>query len=150
MKCINRVRKTSLWAACNALRTLITTRLLPDLVINGTPDATMLVWLEKSCVTHTFYVTKDAQEVLEVAVDCLRTVYDAIAQVLNGPFPARATHAMQALIWSAVGGNDPKIADTWLQMLRHPLFDSAGQTNKAKIGRYVKTGIVQRLCAYDS
>jgi hypothetical protein len=150
MKCINRVRKTSLWAACNALRTLITTRLLPDLVIDGTPDATMLIWLEKSCVTYTLYVTNDAQEVHEVAVDWLRTVYDAITQVLNGPLPARATHAMQALMWSAAGGNHPKIAETWLQMLRHPLFDSAGQTNKAKIGRYVKTSIVQRFCAYDA
>ena len=120
-------------------------RLLPDLFIDGMPDPTMLHWLEKSCVTHTVYVTNDTQGIHEVGIDWLKTIYDAIVKSLNGPFSARATHAMQALIWSAAGGNDPKLAERWLQILRHPLFESAGQTNKAKIGRYVRADIVQRF-----
>jgi hypothetical protein len=94
-------------------------------------------WVEKSCVTYTLFVTSDSQETQNLSVQWLQGIYDAIAQALNGPLPPRATHATQALIWKAAGVDHTELADKMHGLLRHPLFNSAGQLNKAKISRYV-------------
>ena len=134
MKSIHRVRKVSLSVACHALGEFITERLLPNLTEENDAIST---WIEKSCVTYTLFVTSDSQDTQNLSVQWLQGTYDAIAQALNGPLPPRATHATQALIWKAAGVNYTELADKLHELLRHPLFNSAGQVNKAKISRYV-------------
>lgn len=113
----------------------ITSRLLPEAMADGNPNTEVLTWIEKACVTYTSFVTRDAQGTQQVTIDWLHMVFDATAKTLRGGFPSRATHAMQALIYKASGTGDTNMAKKWLAMLRHPVFDTAGPLNKAKIGR---------------
>lgn len=131
MRAIHRVKKASLVVACRTLEEFITERLLPDLTIDEQCEATVLTWLEKSCVTYVLFATSNSQEAEKDTNHWLQNIFAAIAQTMDGPFSPKAAHAIQALIWKAVDGGQPELCD----LLRHSLFNSAGQVNKAKIGR---------------
>ena len=144
MKSIHRVRKVSLRVACHALGDFITEQLLPSLTVDREPNDAVWIWIEKTCVTYTLLVTSDSHETQNNSIQWLKGIYDTIAGVIARPLPPRATHATQALIWKAASLKATELADTWHVLLRHPLFDSAGQMNKAKIGRYVEQTPVER------
>lgn len=136
MQSIHRVRKASVETACNALGELITVRLLPDMSAVQQTENSLPNWVEKTCVTYTLFATSDPEAARKFALSGLENALNAIAQHSNTTFSSKATHAAQTLIWKAAGAADTDTADRWCALLRHPLFDSAGQANKARIGRY--------------
>ena len=137
MKVIHRVNQASHVAACRALEDFLTSRLLPDVIDGGETDHRVLKWVEQVCVTYALLVVQGSQRAQHVTIDWLQGAYDATAAALNGTFSSKATHAIQALVYKISAPNDANVADKWLRILRHPLFNNAGQVNKAKIGRYV-------------
>ncbi|KAI7215800.1 hypothetical protein KC333_g5221 [Hortaea werneckii] len=54
---------------------------------------------------------------------------------MKAPLSAKATHAAQTLIWKNADRHGSQTAESWLRLLQHPMFDSAGLLNKAKIWR---------------
>ena len=137
MKVIHRVNQASHVAACRALEDFLTSRLLPDVIDGGEMDHQVLKRVEQVCVTYALLVVQGSQRAQHVTIDWLQGAYDATAAALNGTYSSKATHAMQALVYKIFPPNDANVADKWLRILRHPLFNNAGQVNKAKIGRYV-------------
>ena len=136
MQCIHRIRKASIEAACHGLEQLITVRLLPDSSAVRGADDPIQTWIEKSCVTYALFATSRPDTARSFAIEGLGSILDAVAQRNTiSVFSAKATHAAQTLIWKAAGSPDSEIEAGWCSLLRHPLFDSAGQGNKAKIGR---------------
>ena len=115
---------------------LIVTRLLPDASANAAAEETSRLRVEKSCVTYTLYATSDPAAAWSFAIDGLQGILDAIVQRMEDGLSAKATHAAQSLMWRVAGTAGQEIADRWFSLLRHPLFDGAGQINKARIGRY--------------
>jgi hypothetical protein len=148
MKSINRVNTASHEAACRALGDILTSRLLPDVTSGGDTDQQIFKWVEQVCVTYALYVTQNSQRTLHVTIEWLQGAYDATSQALNGTFSTKATHAIQALVYKASTTDDANIADKWLEILRHPLFNNAGQVNKTKIGRYVLSMTLQNSKAH--
>lgn len=136
MRAIHRVRKISAEVACDALGELIESRLLPDVsAASGSRDG-LQDWIEKACVTYTHFAASISDAAYDHIIDRLGSVFDAVAKQSGTTFSPRATHAIQALIWKAVGIAEHGNAEAWCSLLRHSLFDSAGQVNKARIGRY--------------
>lgn len=135
MKAVNRVNTASHLVACKALGDLLTSRLLPDIMIDGELNQEIMAWIERVCVTYALFVTKGAERADHVTVDWLQQIYDATSRAVGGMFSSKATHAIQALVYKASATKDANLAKKWLQILRNPLFDTAGQVNKAKIGR---------------
>ena len=137
MQSIHRVRHVSLEAACHAIWKLVTTRLLPDLSAASETEVIFQTWIEKACVTYTLFATSSIDATSDFVIAGLEDTLNAVVQRSNTAFSPKATHAAQALIWKAAGTADPDTGDRWCRLLRHPLFDGAGQVNKARVGRYV-------------
>ena len=137
MQTIHRARRVSAETACNAIRRLITERLLQDLTDEGDTGSSNIDYMEKACVTYTLFASTDLRE-SRAATDALRNTLDAVVQRRNNVLSPKATHAAQTLMWKAVGASDPETAEVWCTLLRHPLFEAAGQTNKARIARSEK------------
>ena len=135
MKAVRLVRRASPEVACHALKELITSRLLPDLPTDQEPANFVHDCIEKACVTYILFTTSDQGTISVSTFDGLQTALNAIAQRSNHGFSAKATHAAQTLIWKVTGSASGDVADRWCAILRHPLFESAGQMNKARIGR---------------
>ena len=91
-------------------------------------------YVETACVTMTLFVSTD-KDTDGDDVDQLDQTFDSIVQLGGNALSAKATHATQTLIWKASGMCNANLADKWCVLLRHPLFDNAGQINKARIGR---------------
>ena len=137
MKFIYRVNTASHKAACTTLGDLLTSRLLLDVTTGGGWDNQVLKWVEQICVTYALYVTRDSHRALYVTVDWLQDAYNATSHALKDIFSAKATHAIQALVYKVSATDDANIADKWLEILRHPLFKNAGPVNRTIISRYV-------------
>jgi hypothetical protein len=134
MHTIHRAHKVSIEVACSALQQLITNRLLNDLPQDGYVQNCTLEHIEKACVTYVHFASSDPRGGLST-IDGLQAVLYVVVQRSGKVISAKATHAAQTLIWKAAGAGDPKMADRWCRLLRHPVFDGAGHINKAKIAR---------------
>jgi hypothetical protein len=131
MQAVHHVQKVSSDVACQALHQLIVQRLLPD--INEAVDDNTKQWLEKACVTCTLFATGDRS--FNGIISRLGGTFDAIVQRTGKPLSPKATHAVQTLIWKTIDGSEAEVAESWCGLLKHDIFASAGQINKARIGR---------------
>ena len=136
MQAVHQVRRMNVEIACQALAELMATRLLPDLSAGEEATGAIQTYVEKACVTYTLFATSDPESARDFAISGLSSLFDAISESSYNSLSARATHAAQTLIWKATGAADCESADKWCNLLRHPLFHSAGKVNKARIGRY--------------
>lgn len=133
IQAIHRTKKWDNQIACDLIAALVQNRLLPDLRTSGDVKESDRDRLEKACVTYVLFAVGSAEVV--PAAEALQALLHSMSQDAHITLSAKAVHAMQTLIWKASGSDDPLATDAWLQVLRHPAFDAAGQSNKAKIGR---------------
>lgn len=131
---IHRVRKHSAQIACEALAAFIRDRLIPIFAAGGNVSDDDQIRLEKACVTFVLFSVNSKEDLVAAAIGSLQYLLDRLTQTIGNLLSAQAVHAMQTLIWKACG-SDMSTTDAWLQLLRHPAFDGAGQANKARIGR---------------
>ncbi|OQO09159.1 hypothetical protein B0A48_06050 [Cryoendolithus antarcticus] len=134
LRLIYGARKAHVQACLSSLDQLIRNRLLPDLTTAMETDE-LHTWLEKAAVTYTSVCTANAFTSVGEPVAMLTALFDAIVHATQSPVSAKATHTIQTLIWNASSKSTGEDTKSWLQLLRHPLFDSAGVVNKARIGR---------------
>lgn len=134
MQAIHKLRRIDTLLALSALYDLAEARLLPSISVKDNVESEYVSWLEKVVITFFHFSTTWATEVQAGLVDQARDLLDAVHQVTRKPLSAKATHAAQTLIWKRAGGD---ATDGWWSLLNHPAFESAGQLNKAKIGRQV-------------
>jgi len=120
--------------ACNALTMLIRTRILPECTDSTNATPADYDRLEKACVTLTLFATSAQQPLKSALMAQLRDLLEDVHRNTGNPLSAKAVHAMQTLIWKTANGPDP-CSEAWLSLLRRPIFDGAGQVNKARIGR---------------
>ena len=135
MQTIHRVRKVDVDAACLALGKLISGRMPPNIAADQSNAPPIQDYLERACISQVLFATSSPGVARQFAIDQLHQTFNAIVQRSNSLFSPQATHAAQTLIWKAAAASDPDTAERWFVLLRHPLFDGAGQVNKARIGR---------------
>lgn len=135
MQTIHRARKVSLETACDALRHFITKRLINDLSRDEHTEDSHFEYVEKACVTLVHFCSSNSSVADQASIDGLKEALDSVARHCGRALSAKATHAAQTLIWKASSASESGITDRWCSLLRHPLFDSAGHVNKARIGR---------------
>jgi hypothetical protein len=99
------------------------------------PENSIQIYLEKACVTYVFVTATDLGSISVAEIDELEKTFTVIARKSKHGLSQAATHAAQTLMWKAVGMSTPDMAERWLGLLRHPLFDNAGHINKARVGR---------------
>lgn len=135
MQTIHRVQKVDREVARQALVNLITTRLVDDFPEEQCETAACLGRIEQATITYTLSVSNEPSEASPGSVAELQKLFDVIHQHNGLIFTAKATHAAQTLIWKAAASSETDLAAAWSALLQHPLFESAGQINKTKIGR---------------
>jgi len=135
MQTVYKAKRYNVACALSALQGLVCFRLLPDLAPNAVPDNVTSERLEKAAVTCVLFATSQNEVPPAGVVSGLQTLLDTVYKRSGCPFSAKATHAAQTLIWKTAGTSSPDVAADWLKLLRHPMFDGAGQLNKARIGR---------------
>ncbi|OQO08372.1 hypothetical protein B0A48_06242 [Cryoendolithus antarcticus] len=134
LRLIYGARKAHVQACLSSLDQLIRNRLLPDLTSVMETDE-LPTWLEKAVVTYTSVCTATAFTSACKPVATLTTLFDAIIHATQSPLSARTTHTIQTLIWNASAKSTGENTKSWLHLVQHCLFDSAGVVNKARIGR---------------
>lgn len=147
MQTIHKAKRHSTSCALAALQQLCTARLAPDLAASPQSDQTTLQRIEKAAITYIVFATSESGLSPTEATSGLQQMLDELITRSNVPFSAKATHAAQTLIWKTAGNCELSVTEDWLRLLRHPIFDSAGQLNKARIGR---KAIVTALALNDS
>ncbi|KAK6396127.1 hypothetical protein LTR65_010237 [Meristemomyces frigidus] len=135
MQTINKARRISGHCALTALNELITLRLLSDILPDAQEESVSRDRLEKATVSYVLFATTQDEASPTQTIAGLQTLFDTVIKRSNSALSAKATHAAQTLIWKTAGAPRADIADEWCKLLRHPIFDSAGQLNKARIGR---------------
>lgn len=135
MQTIHKARRVSGTCALTALEEFITFRLLPDLLPGQSEESNARDRLEKTTVTYVLFATTQNEQPPTQTIAGLRTLIDAIVTSGKSALSPKATHAAQTLLWKTAGAANADIADDWCKLLRHPIFESAGHLNKAKIGR---------------
>lgn len=134
IQAIHRTKKHSVQIACDVLGSLIRDRLIPVFAVGSNASEDDQARLERACVTFVLFSVNATEDVVPSAIASLQVMFDSIVQNSGSLLSAKVVHAMQTLIWKTCGSN-PSTTDAWLQLLRHPAFDGAGQANKARIGR---------------
>lgn len=92
-------------------------------------------WIEKVVVTQLWiFLDSASNQLSETLLDLLNVVLQN-----SRPFGAPATHAAQTLLWKRIEimysqGNYQE-TQSWCNIALHPLFEKAGDLNKAKIFR---------------
>lgn len=137
MQAIHRADKSSPDIALDALEQLITARLVPDMSVTAGEADPLQEWTEKACVTLTLLATKNVATAPRSAIERLTRVFTSITNRAREGLSAKATHAIQTLIWKTMTGVAPNNAEPWCGLLRHHIFNGAGHINKARIGRRV-------------
>ncbi len=146
MKAIHRAQKRSDEVACDALDQLVSARILPDIGAEPAAEHRNADWLEQACVTYTVFGTGAKKNVAQPMVKRLEALFNTVMETTGKSLSPKATHAIQTLIWQRVDRDEDGDVEAWCALLRHPLFDSAGYVNKAKIGRFVTH--VQHISQY--
>ncbi|RMY32279.1 hypothetical protein D0866_06719 [Hortaea werneckii] len=91
--------------------------------------------IERTVVTYSLFATTSNDIDAAEAIDCFHDLLEVLYRHMKAPLSAKATHATQTLIWKNADRHGSQAAENWLTLLQHPMFDSAGLLNKAKIWR---------------
>lgn len=135
MQAIHKTRRRHVGCAIAALKELIIDRLVPDANASQDDNDPAQERLERASVTYTLFASDQSEQPASALIASFAVMFDTLSRH-NLAFTAKATHAAQTLIWKATGAaDDEEVASAWCRLLRHPIFDSAGQLNKARIGR---------------
>src|ERR1700761_2844211 len=121
MQTIHRVRKIDVCISCRALGELISNRILPDVTAVQQDDG-MRELMEKASVTYTLFATNFEGSSLQDLINGLEQLFTEIMNRTRLTFSAKATHAMQTLMWKAVRPGDLDAGDHWCILLRHGIF----------------------------
>jgi hypothetical protein len=119
--------------ALEAIQELVNLRLIPDVGAAMDPGGAAQDRLEKATVTYVAFATIPPAHASENTTSKLQEFLDDIAN--ENTLSTKAVHAAQTLLWKTAGAATPDSAEQWWKLLKHPIFDGAGQMNKAKIGR---------------
>ncbi|KAF2143242.1 uncharacterized protein K452DRAFT_167927 [Aplosporella prunicola CBS 121167] len=94
-------------------------------------------WIEKVTVTHVWVSIANWDG--DQSPEPLRELLDTVQQNMHGAFSVAATHAAQTLLWkrieSTYSQSQFNAAEAWCRLSLHPLFEKAGELNKAKVAR---------------
>jgi len=134
MQTIHKARRYSQRCASTTLLEIIEHRLIQDIATSDGPDNPARDRLEKAIVTFVLFMTTQCEQVPDSQLAETCALFDMLSQNKIDLSP-KATHAAQTLIWGAAGTSNPEISSEWCTTLLHPVFDRAGQVNKARIGR---------------
>jgi len=93
--------------------------------------------VEKAAVTYVLFATTADDLPEQDTLASIRSILDDVAFHTKRTLSAKATHAAQTLVWKRAGALNGDYVDDWCRLLRHVVFESAGQMNKARIGRFV-------------
>lgn len=135
MQTIHKLKRLSIQSTLHALEHLVNVRLLPHIAPNEAAESPGFDWLEKAVVTHVLFAMSQEEQVPDSVSANVQSLLDTISQQIKRPLSAKATHAAQTLIWKKAGSLTGDVVDRWCRLLKHPLFESAGQINRARIGR---------------
>ena len=135
MQTVHKLRHISARSALSALQFLVKGRLLHDLAADEGPNSAGIYRLEVAIVNYLLFATSSSDLPPEEVVADAKSLLDAVSDWDKRPLSAKATHAAQTLIWKCAGNPSDAASILWTKMLQHPVFDSAGQLNKARIGR---------------
>ncbi|KAF2190807.1 SPO22-domain-containing protein [Zopfia rhizophila CBS 207.26] len=127
---IHKIKDHSNVTARRSLDDLIELRLLSD----QNQD-----WIEKAVITRIWVGTTGSSS--EQSNEPLQELFENISRKTKHPLSAPATHAAQTLLWKRVEATYSQeqyaVAESWCLLSLHPLFEKAGELNKAKIARKV-------------
>lgn len=138
MQTLHHARRAKMPWVLDALSDLVVKRLIPD-IDGADAESPSRVRLEKALVTHVMFATTQADGRPSDPIASLRHLLNTTVQTCDRALSAKATHAAQTLMWKATGSSfDPAAADEWCSLMRHPIFASAGQINKARVWRCVE------------
>ncbi|KAH9827645.1 Meiosis protein SPO22/ZIP4 like [Teratosphaeria destructans] len=143
MQTIHKAKSCSAEIALQALQQLISMRLACDISPDLGEDSGR-ERMEKAFVTYVMFATSPSEMPEGARIESLQAVLDDTSRQTKAALSVKATHAAQTLIWKAAGVADAVLADEWCKLLRHPIFESAGQANKAKIGRKAMLNAMDR------
>ncbi|TKA83433.1 hypothetical protein B0A55_00323 [Friedmanniomyces simplex] len=135
MQTINKLSRISLQSTLVALTDFVVTRLLPDCMPDDAEDGRRSDRLERAIVTYVMFVTASNELPAFDAAAGVKFILDEVSHRTKRTLSAKATHAAQTLIWKKAGAPNAECVEEWCRLLRHAVFESAGQMNKARIGR---------------
>ena len=144
MQTIQKLQRLSPQSALSALKTLLNVRLLPDVMPEDTPDSRSIERAEKATVMYVLFATSAPELLRQDALVEIRSTLDEVSHQTKRTLSAKATHAAQTLIWKRANALAGDFVDEWCRLLRHAAFESAGQMNKARIGRKAITAALDR------
>ncbi|KAI7328975.1 SPO22-domain-containing protein [Hortaea werneckii] len=135
MQAIHQAKRHNTMCALTALKYLATDRLVADTADFSETNAMTVDRIERTVVTYSLFATTSNDIDAAEAIDCFHDLLEVLYRHMKAPLSAKATHATQTLIWKNADRHGSLAAENWLKLLQHPMFDSAGLLNKAKIWR---------------
>ncbi|RMX76114.1 hypothetical protein D0869_11012 [Hortaea werneckii] len=135
MQAIHQAKRHNTMCALTALKYLATDRLVADTADFSETNAMTVDRIERTVVTYSLFATTSNDIDAAEAIDCFHDLLEVLYRHMKAPLSAKATHATQTLIWKNADRHGSQAAENWLTLLQHPMFDSAGLLNKAKIWR---------------
>ncbi|RMX86133.1 hypothetical protein D0869_03302 [Hortaea werneckii] len=135
MQAIHQAKRHDTMCALTALKYLATDRLVADTADFSETGGMTVDRIERTVVTYSLFATTSNDIDAAEAIDCFHDLLEVLYRHMKAPLSAKATHAAQTLIWKNADRHVSQAAENWLKLLQHPIFDSAGLLNKAKIWR---------------
>ncbi|KAI7707503.1 SPO22-domain-containing protein [Hortaea werneckii] len=135
MQAIHQAKRHNTMCALTALKYLANDRLVADTADFSETNAMTVDRIERTVVTYSLFATTSNDIDAAEAIDCFHDLLEVLYKHMKAPLSAKATHATQTLIWKNADRHGSQAAENWLTLLQHPMFDSAGLLNKAKIWR---------------
>ncbi|KAI6910939.1 SPO22-domain-containing protein [Hortaea werneckii] len=135
MQAIHQAKRHNTMCALTALKYLATDRLVADTADFSETNAMAVDRIERIVVTYSLFATTSNDLDAAEALNCFHDLLEVLYRHMKAPLSAKATHAAQTLIWKNADRHGSQAAENWLKLLQHPMFDSAGFLNKAKIWR---------------
>ncbi|KAI7361399.1 SPO22-domain-containing protein [Hortaea werneckii] len=135
MQAIHQAKRHNTMCALTALKYLANDRLVADTADFSETNAMTVDRIERTVVTYSLFATTSNDIDAAEAIDCFHDLLEVLYRHMKAPLSAKATHATQTLIWKNADRHGSQAAENWLTLLQHPMFDSAGLLNKAKIWR---------------
>ncbi|KAI7088587.1 SPO22-domain-containing protein [Hortaea werneckii] len=135
MQAIHQVKRHNTMCALAALNYLASDRLVADAADLSESNAMTVDRIERTVVTYSLFATTSNDIDAAEAIDCFHDLLEVLYRHMKTPLSAKATHAAQTLIWKNADRHGSQATESWLRLLQHPMFDSAGLLNKAKIWR---------------
>ncbi|KAI7348606.1 SPO22-domain-containing protein [Hortaea werneckii] len=135
MQAIHQAKRYNTMCALTALKHLASDRLVADVADFSESNAMTLDRIERTVVTYSLFATTSNDIDAVEAIDSFHDLLEVLYRHMKTPLSAKATHAAQTLIWKNADRHGLQAAENWQKLLQHPMFDSAGLLNKAKIWR---------------